>query len=359
MRRGVFLAQVHEYKRIENNLVRRVKSGARTLCSRAHEFFTEFVRIMNRHYTIVLVPHSEKKVYNLQVTFFSLICASILLGGALAAFFWYGNNFNREAIVLRDKDSKLKEAEANLDQLREEVGSLQREAQNFKKTLSGVFSQLGINTVDNDNSKTTRSGDLSSFFDTRETAEGRLREADEIKSIAIFLANTREPIENIGKLLESQTSLMTEVPNIWPIKGGIGHISMLFGENENPFTGQIYVHRGIDLSTFRYGDPIVATADGQIVTVDYDPTGFGNYIIIRHKHGFYTRYGHMQSFKVRTGQRVQQGEIIGYIGNTGLSTGPHVHYEVHIGSDVVDPYKFLNVRSLAGRVNINGSSGKS
>jgi murein DD-endopeptidase MepM/ murein hydrolase activator NlpD len=124
---------------------------------------------------------------------------------------------------------------------------------------------------------------------------------------------------------------------------------MYFGQNENPFTGQYYIHKGIDLSTYRQGDPIVATADGQVVAVDYDAGGFGNNVIIRHKHGFYTRYGHMLSIRVQTGQRVQQGEVIGYIGNTGLSTGPHVHYEVHIGSDVVDPYKYLNIRSSIAR----------
>ena len=207
-----------------------------------------------------------------------------------------------------------------------------------------------------DPSKTTGSGDLSSFFDMRETYEGRLREADDARSLASYLSSAVEPLKEMGALLDSQSSLLTEVPNVWPIKGGIGHISMFFGETPDPFTGQIYVHKGIDLSTYRQGDPIVATADGQVVTVDFDENGFGNYVIIRHKHGFYTRYGHMQSFKVRTGQRVQQGEVIGYIGNTGRSTGPHVHYEVHIGSDVVDPYKFLNIRSVAGRVNLNGGT---
>jgi murein DD-endopeptidase MepM/ murein hydrolase activator NlpD len=119
---------------------------------------------------------------------------------------------------------------------------------------------------------------------------------------------------------------------------------MFFGQNENPFTGQYYIHKGIDLSTYRSGDPIVATADGQVVTIDFD-NGFGNYIIIKHKHGYYTRYAHMQAFKAKVGQRVQQNEVIGWIGNTGLSTGPHLHYEVHVGSDVVDPYKYINIRS--------------
>jgi murein DD-endopeptidase MepM/ murein hydrolase activator NlpD len=357
--RGVVLAQVHEYKRFENKFVRKVKNGAGGAVLALSAFWEIFVRLMGRHYTLVLVPHNEKRVFNLQVTFLSLLCAALILGGGVGVALWHGSSYNGERGVLLEKDSKLKDAQANLDQLRNEVGSLRQEARNFQKTLSGVFSSLGINPAPGgDAPKTTSGGDLSAFFDMRESAEGRLREADEIRSLAKYLAETREPIENLGKLLESQSSLLTEVPNIWPIRGGIGHISMLFGENENPFTGQVYVHRGIDISTFRYGDPVVSTADGQVVTTDYDATGFGNYVIIRHKHGFYTRYGHMQSFKVRVGQRVQQGEVIGYIGNTGLSTGPHVHYEVHIGSDVVDPYKFLNVRSAASRI-LLGNGGKS
>jgi murein DD-endopeptidase MepM/ murein hydrolase activator NlpD len=350
------LARVHEYKRFENNFVKNVKAAVALFFSSVGGFLRSAGKILNRRYTLVLVPHSEKKIYNLQVTFFSIICAFITLAGIVSAVAWYGNSYRADKDALETKDKSLKNAQASLDELRDEVGALWKEARSFHSTLSGVFSQLGLQTPE-DTTRTAPSGDLSTFFDLRTTAEGRLREADEIRSLANYLAETRGPIENLGKLLESQSALLTEVPNIWPVKDGKGHISMFFGENENPFTGQIYVHRGIDISTFRYGDPIVATADGQVVTVDYDSTGFGNYVIIRHKHGFYTRYGHMQSFTVRTGQRVQQGEIIGRIGSTGLSTGPHVHYEVHIGSDVVDPYKFLNVRSTSGKVDLN--AGKS
>ncbi|GHV22771.1 peptidase M23 [Spirochaetia bacterium] len=346
------MAQVHDYKRLENNIVRRVKNFFILCAASIASAFSKVVKVLCRRYTVVLVPHSEKKVYNLHITLFSLCCFILILGGVFSSFLWYGVTYSDHKSELANKDSSLKDAQASLDQLRDEMSVLWREARNFQATLSGVFSSVGVNVADP--SKTAGSGDLSSFFDMRETAEGRLREADDIRSLANYLSSSVEPLKEMGTLLDSQSSLLTEVPNIWPIKGGIGHISMFFGENENPFSGQIYVHKGIDLSTYRQGDPIVATADGQVVTVDYDGSGFGNYVIIRHKHGFYTRYGHMLSFKVRTGQRVQQGEIIGYIGNTGLSTGPHVHYEVHIGSDVVDPYKFLNIRSGAGRVKLNG-----
>ncbi|MDR1149417.1 MAG: M23 family metallopeptidase [Spirochaetaceae bacterium] len=347
------MARIHGYKRLENNLVKGIKRGFLGVLNMVLAFFKKVGTVLWRRYTIVLVPHSEKKVYNLQMNFLTICLVALVISGMIASFFWYETSYGKHQQDLNSKDSRLRETQASLDQLRDELSILWREAHAFQATLSGVFSSLGLNAAA-DPSKTAGSGDFSSFFDMRETAEGRLREADDVRSFANYLIGVVEPLKEMGMLLDAQSSLLTEVPNMWPIKGGMGHISMFFGENEDPFTGQIYVHKGIDLSTYRQGDPIVATADGQVVTVDYDASGFGNYVIIRHKHGFYTRYGHMLSFKVRTGQRVQQGEVIGYIGNTGRSTGPHVHYEVHIGSDVVDPYKFLNIRSINGRLNLNG-----
>jgi murein DD-endopeptidase MepM/ murein hydrolase activator NlpD len=338
---------------MENNFVKKVKTLAVSFARSAANFFKAIYSLFKRRYTIVFVPHSERKVYNFHVTFFSICILAVLLSGVAGSFLWYGASYRSHKNAYSDKDAQLKNAQASLDQLRDEMASLWQETRNFQTVLSGVFNTLGIDPVRDPETQAT-SGDLSSFFDTHETADGRLRETDEIKNFANYLSRAVKPIKEMGTLLESQSALLSEVPNIWPIKGGIGHISMFFGENADPFTGQLYVHKGIDLSTYRQGDPIVATADGQIVTVDAD-SGFGNYIIIRHKHGFYTRYGHLMQFAVRTGQWVQQGETIGYIGNTGRSTGPHLHYEVHIGSDVVDPYKFLNIRSTVGRVNLNGA----
>jgi murein DD-endopeptidase MepM/ murein hydrolase activator NlpD len=334
------LSSVHEYKRFENSIVQKVKRAVAALGGLIAAVFRNLGRFLTRRYTLVFVPHSEKKVYNLHVTVLSICCFLLVVAGILSVFFWYGASYNSTRYSLANKDGRLRDVQASLDQLRDETALLLREARSFENALSGVLPNLGAEK----NSNNQSSGDLSSFFDIRETPEGLLQEVDDVRRLSAYLSSAVTPIQEIGALLDSQSALLTEIPSIWPIKGGIGHISMSFGQNENPFSGQYYIHKGIDLSTYRSGDSIVATADGQVVTVDWDE-GFGNYVIIKHKHGYYTRYAHMLSSRVKVGQRVQQGETIGYIGNTGLSTGPHLHYEVHIGSDVVDPYKYINIRS--------------
>ncbi|HNQ96829.1 MAG: M23 family metallopeptidase [Spirochaetales bacterium] len=335
------------YKRVENTIFRSI---GRSLCkgaSSVHGVCSSISQGGQRKLTIMVVPHSQKRVINFQTTVFSLLFFAVALTGIFGSFFW----FSRRAIVSEQNLTELREeartARASLDELKDETGNLFKAAQNFQAAFSGTLSLIGM-----DNAQPLKSniqnGDLSSLFNVKETAQGSVREIAELKHLTGYLENSVQPIQEIGKLLESQSTLFSDIPSLWPIRGGIGHVSMAFGQNRHPFTGQWYIHKGVDLSTYRAGDSILATADGQVVTAEYDP-GFGYYLIIKHKHGFYTRYAHMQSFRVQRGQYVQQGQIIGYIGNTGVSTGPHLHYEVHIGSDVVDPMKYLNIKVASGK----------
>ncbi|HHU35623.1 MAG TPA: M23 family metallopeptidase [Treponema sp.] len=337
------MSRTRGYKRVENNIIRTIGLSCKRLFLSVASVVSRFFRGGAKKLTIMVVPHSQKRVVNFQTTIFSLVFFVMILCGVLASFFW----FSRQSLTAEHNLTKVQEeartARASLDQLKDETGSLIKAAKNFQTAFSGTLSLIGKDTSSQADKSNIQSGDLSSLFNVRETVQGSVREVGELQRLTGYLEDSVQPIQEIGKLLDSQSALFSDIPSLWPIRGGIGHVSMPFGQNKHPFTGQWYIHKGVDLSTYRAGDSILATADGQIVTAEYDP-GFGYYIIIKHKHGFYTRYAHMSSFRVQRGQYVQQGQIVGYIGNTGVSTGPHLHYEVHIGSDVVDPMKYLNIK---------------
>jgi murein DD-endopeptidase MepM/ murein hydrolase activator NlpD len=335
------MAQVHYYKRFENNLVQKVKNGAAWLAARIGDFFRGIYRFLSRRYTIVLVPHSEKRVYNFHVTVIAMALAFLVFIGIAGTFFWYSALTGSTRGGISEKDSRLRDTQISLEQLRAEVNQLSRTARGFEAVLSSTLLTLGADP--NAAGLAAASGDRSSFFNLQGNTD-ILKEVDDIRQLAVYLSSAVEPVKEIGSILDSQSVILSEIPSIWPIRGGMGHFTTFFGMSPDPFTGAPHMHTGIDISTYRAGDPVVATADGQVAYMGYEPSGFGNYIIIRHQHGFYTRYAHLLSFRVETGQQLKQGETIGYIGSTGRSTGPHLHYEVHIGSDVVDPYKYLNIR---------------
>jgi len=343
------VASVHEYKRFENNLVLKTKGGFISVLKAVGAFFQAIGRGLTRRYTVVFVPHSEKKVYNFHVSVLSLCCFFLVFAAILGSFLWYGASHRTTMNSLEYRDTRLRDTQASLDLIRDEVNQLFREVRNFEPALSVTLSALGADIAGTGRNSPAAVGDLASFFDIRESPAGTLREVENLRQLSTFLTSATMPIREIGSLLNSQSALLTEIPSIWPLQGGAGRITMFFGQNINPFTGQYYIHRGIDISNHRAGDPILATADGQVVAADFDSGGVGNIITIRHKHGFFTRYAHMQRFNVQIGQRVQQGEVIGWVGNTGLSTGPHLHYEVHIGSDVVDPFQYITMRSRIAR----------
>jgi len=127
-------------------------------------------------------------------------------------------------------------------------------------------------------------------------------------------------------------------PNLWPVQG---QVTASFGERIDPFNGEGAFHSGVDIGA-SYGTPIMAPADG-VVTLTDTLGGYGKAIIIDHGNGISTRYGHLSGFAVTAGQHVHRGDVIGYVGESGRSTGPHLHYEVRINDIPVNPYKYLRI----------------
>lgn len=335
------MARTRGYKRVENNIVRSVGRFFKKVFSAVGRFFAFIVAGARRKVTVMLVPHSQKKVVNFQASVFSISLFVVILVAVFSAFFLYSRRMISSERTLAEIEKEIADTRASLDSLKDETDTLLNAARNFQAVFSDTLSLVGINASLDDS--LSRTGDLSSLFSVRESEQGVLPEVSDLRHISEFLENSVQSVEEIGKLLNSRDALFSDIPSLWPIQGGVGHISQMFGQNKHAFSNLWYIHKGIDLSTYRSGDPVLATADGQVVMVDYDP-GFGNYIIIKHKHGFYTRYAHLLSQRVRRGEYVEQGQVIGYVGNTGVSTGPHLHYEIHIGSEVVDPIKYLNIK---------------
>ena len=127
-----------------------------------------------------------------------------------------------------------------------------------------------------------------------------------------------------------------DAPSLWPVEGPI---TSSFGERQDPFNGEGAFHKGIDISA-NMGQPIHAPADGTVLMAG-PASGYGREVMIDHGHGIHTIYGHLSGFAVTAGQDIRRGEVIGYVGSEGRSTGPHLHYEIRIHDTPVNPHKYM------------------
>lgn len=127
-------------------------------------------------------------------------------------------------------------------------------------------------------------------------------------------------------------------PSMWPVEGPI---TGSFGERTDPFNGEGAFHSGVDISA-SVGQAVIAPADGTVTFADFSG-GYGRAVVLDHGHGITTRYGHLSNFAVVTGQYIHRGDTIGYVGLSGRSTGPHLHYEVRINDTPVNPHKYLRL----------------
>jgi murein DD-endopeptidase MepM/ murein hydrolase activator NlpD len=140
----------------------------------------------------------------------------------------------------------------------------------------------------------------------------------------------------LHKFLENQQMLLASTPSIWPTKGWM---SSRFGYRISPFTGKREFHKGIDICT-RMSAPIVVPADGIVSNISWD-RGYGRLLSVKHGYGLMTRYAHIKEALVKKGQYVKRGEAVALVGNSGRSTGPHLHYEVHLNGLAVNPLRYI------------------
>ena len=171
---------------------------------------------------------------------------------------------------------------------------------------------------------------------------------EQLNNLSLKVAYQSKSFDEIDDMVKHKEKLLQAIPAIQPVSNkDLTRIGSGFGNRIDPVYKVRRFHAGIDF-TAPLGTPIYATADGVVKEAGFNSGGFGNDVVINHGYGYQTLYGHMYRVKARVGQTVKRGEVIGYVGSTGKSTGPHCHYEVHRNGSPVDPiYYFYNDLSPA------------
>jgi murein DD-endopeptidase MepM/ murein hydrolase activator NlpD len=217
-----------------------------------------------------------------------------------------------------------------------------------QKALKQQYSQLEQIAQDNElqaQSLSSLAGEVSSLYGLKadpafqddDPASASLQQLYALRSSA--MNGTASVGISMGEVRDTsirEWMRLAAAPTLWPV---MGRITSSFGERNDPFNGEGAFHRGVDISA-EYGTRIIAPADGIVRFADF-MNGYGRAVMIDHGNGITTLYGHLSGFAVTPGQLVRRGDAVGYVGQSGRSTGPHLHYEVRIFNTPVNPYKYL------------------
>ncbi len=336
------MARTRTYEKIEKNVVHHIGKNVLNGFRAIGKALQKFIKLCDSKLTIMIVPHSQTNVINFRTNIFSLALGTVIVIGMIFSFFYFNRQNSISSSEIARLETENRESLASFDILKDENNNLLQAAEKFKTALNESLALIGID-VATSTRNSLQDSDLAALMNNQSLSSGSTKEIADVQQLTSYIEGTIEPIEQIGEVIKSQQAIFSDTPNIWPLKGGVGYTTAQFGHQVHPITGQWYIHTGYDVATGRTGDPIVATANGKIITNTYSDA-LGIHVAIQHKYGYITRYAHMNASYVSLGQEVEQGEVIGVIGNTGLSTGPHLHYELYIGSSLIDPAPYVNVK---------------
>ncbi len=162
-----------------------------------------------------------------------------------------------------------------------------------------------------------------------------------LNNLGHYISAQKKSYTEIDNLLKNKEKLLVSTPAIQPVSNkDLTRVASGFGYRIDPIYKTVKLHAGLDFAAPQ-GTPIYATANGTVTVAGNTGNGYGNHVVINHGYGYETLYGHMVKVKARVGQQIKRGEVIGYVGSTGKSTGPHCHYEVHKNGQKIDPVYFF------------------
>jgi len=331
---------VSEYKKLEKRFFAYLHTQLIFVKRWALYSYKRFTQKGREKLTVMLIPHSEKKIFNFQISLFTISFLILLLAGIIATFFISTSRYTlakKEMEILQDAQ------EGNvvtMQMLKEEISNLNNSVNEYRNNIKDIIKLLGASQSENIfglGGPETEIKNISEIMGLK-SKDDYQTELETIKRINTDIVASKKVLQNFTKFLAAREEIIQKIPNNWPIIGG-GFITSRFGMRRSPFTGKWAVHQGVDISWWP-GAPIRSSADGTVVYSGMKG-GYGRTVQIQHEYGFQTLYAHLSRISVFEGKKVQKGEIIGFLGRTGRSTGFHLHYEVRIGTKAVDPMVFM------------------
>lgn len=263
----------------------------------------------------------------------------------LASLFWIIRDYHAVKVQLPELamlESKNEGQKKQLRYLRERISQISQkmdELKNFDNMLK-VMTNLEEGAPNGNligvggSEPGSTNPDLSDTRNLKDMVRVMHRSLDQLNEEITVEKNVKV---ELYEFLENQKTILASTPSIWPTKGWV---SSRFGYRISPFTDEREFHKGLDISA-RMNTPVVAPADGIVVSVGRNG-GFGKMVAIKHGYGLITKYAHLEKTLVKKGQPVRRGDKIGLVGNTGRSTGPHLHYEVHVNHVPVNPLRYIS-----------------
>jgi len=294
------------------------------------------MKYKGRRFTVMIIPHTEEAVWSLRVPLFLLQIAGVLLIFALLAAFVVFQSYqklhreNLSAEQLRKENRFLNEQvdvlAGTTEKLRLQLEEVEQMGDSLRRLVDMPATQIS----------TLNAADISRILPDRGGNPVLARAEVNISALQQTIPQRMEEATQLKEEIMERQQRLAATPSIWPVQG---RVSSEFGRRRSPFTGRREFHDGIDIVA-PPGTPVHGAADGRVILVTYQ-RGLGKVIIVDHGYGYRTLYGHLSGFAVSTGDEIKKGQPIGYVGSTGMSTGPHLHYTVFVRGVAVNPREFM------------------